>query len=129
MNCNNLIKLLTILTLVSFCSIAQARDWDDHEIKLGVLVTTAYILDWKTTRDMTKRYDEGYQEAGFVVKSLFGSKPSTEQIDLYFSVLVPAALFTAHSFPEYRKIILTTSIVFETLAAFNNRRIGLSFRF
>ena len=122
-------KYILLCVLVLWMTPAQPRDWDQQEIQLGVLATTAYVLDWRTTRDMTKRYNDGYAEGGPVVRTLFGSRPSTNQINMYFTVLIPTVLFTANSFPEHRKQILTTVIVAETLVALNNKRIGLSFNF
>jgi hypothetical protein len=73
------------------------------------LETTAYVLDWKSTRDMTKRYNKGFQEQGLLVRVLFGSNPSPTKIDVYFTVLIPSVLFAAHSGLEHQKLILTTA--------------------
>lgn len=122
-------KYFLACMLMLLATVAHTREWDDKEKQLGVLATTAYVFDWRTTRDMTKRYDEGFAERGPLVRALFGERPSTTQIDMYFGVLIPTVWFVADSFPEHRKQILTTVIVVETLVALNNRRLGLSFNF
>ena len=122
-------KTLLAIVLLFFTTAAHSQEWNQQEKQLGAITTVAYILDWKTTRDMTKRYDEGFYEKGLIVRTLFGSRPSTNEIDMYFAVLIPAVLYTAHSLPEHRKLILTSAIVVETVVAIHNRKIGLSFRF
>ena len=93
------------------------------------MATSLYLADWATTRDMTKRYDEGFHEKGLFPKMLFGSQPTTKQIDGYFIVAIPTVLFAADRLPQHRKLILTAAIVTEAIVVRNNRKLGLSFQF
>lgn len=108
---------------------SYSKEWSDTELVLGSVATTMYVADWATTRNMTKRYHENFEEKGPVVKGLFGEHPTTRQVDGYFAVLIPSVLFAADSFPQHRKLILVSVIVAEALVVRNNIKIGMKFDF
>jgi len=121
--------LLLSLLLISTSVLAEDRRWTQKEIALGTLSTSLYLMDWATTKDMTRRYDEGFHERGPLVKELFGDRPTGKQIDAYFAVVIPGHLILADKFPEHRQFILKTAIAVELLTVINNRSVGLHFRF
>jgi hypothetical protein len=121
--------LLSLLLLISTSALAEDRPWTQKEIALGTLSTSLYLMDWATTKDMTRRYDEGFHERGPFVKAFFGDRPTGKQVDAYFAVVIPGHLMLADKFPEHRQFFLKMVIAVELLTVINNRSVGLHFKF
>jgi hypothetical protein len=58
-----------------------------------------------------------------------GDRPSTDRLDLYFLVVIPAAFLVADAFPEHRTVILQIISGLELVAVGNNLRIGWKISF
>ena len=64
---------------------AQWSTWTPEQRQWYVASNVMLLADWSTTRDMTRRYDEGYYERNIIL----GKRPSRDELDLYFfSVLI-----------------------------------------
>jgi hypothetical protein len=126
-----MIKIIILLVLLFFYveAMADDRPWTQKEIALATASTSLYLMDWATTKDMTRRYDEGFYERGPLVKMMFGNRPTAKQIDSYFALVIPGHLLLADKFPEHRQFILNAVIAVELLTVINNRSVGLNFKF
>ena len=72
--------LATALVCFSTVSLADNRTWSTEE-KAWLGTAAAFtITDWATTRDLSRRYREGYHENN----PILGKHPSTGRVDLYF---------------------------------------------
>ncbi len=118
--------ILSILLLLSFNVNAGWEDWTLDQKRWYVASNVLLVADWSTTRDMTRRYDEGYRE----LNPLLGSRPSTNKLDLYFvTVLIGHYFMTDYLQGRNREIYLYTVTGVEGAAVANNLNIGLRLRF
>ena len=120
-------KKLIALFLFSLCTVCSAGE--KEEAIAGALMIAG---DWLTTRDMSHRYNEGYYETGPVVKALFGNKPSTTQVDVYFAarLLLHYALYNTDILSTNNKrIYYYITIADHGSALANNISIGLKLKF
>ena len=118
-------KLLAVLLLtVPFCVNAQTREWTDDEKLLGVAAGVLSAADWSISRNMTQHYDR-YSE----MNPILGSKPSLGKINTHFLISLPLIYYTADHLENYRKGILTTMVVLETVNVGHMLSIGLHFQF
>ena len=119
-------KLLAlVLLLVSTLTWADNRSWSESETTWGVVTANLIMLDYATTRDMSRRYNEGYRE----YNPILGQHPSTGQVDLYFVTAGLATWLIADNLDEYRKPFLQAVSALELVCVGNNLRIGLRVRF
>ena len=119
-------KLLAwVLLLFSTLTWADNRAWTESEKTWGIVTANLMLLDYTTTRDMTHRYNEGYQE----YNPILGTHPGTSQVDLYFVTAGLATWLIADNLDEYRKPFLQAVSAVELVCVGNNLRIGLRVRF
>lgn len=118
--------ILTILLFFSTAVNAGWQDWTDEHRRWYVASNVLLLADWSTTRDMTRRYDEGYRE----MNPILGSRPSTQKLDLYFiTVLIGHYFVTDYFKGRDREIYLYSVSAVEGAAVANNLNIGLRLRF
>lgn len=116
--------LIIFLIYSSFCN-AQTKEWTDTDKILFTASTVALTLDWASTRNMTRRYNEGYEERNIIL----GKHPSRTRIDLHFMFFIPLNYFIADYAGENRPYYLTAITLVELMAIQNNKRVGLHFTF
>ena len=118
--------LCCILLCISFDVNAGWQDWTPEQRQWYVASNVLLVADWSTTRDMTRRYNEGYRE----LNPVLGPKPSTDKLDLYFvTVLIGHYFLTDYLRGRDREIYLYTITGIEGAAVANNLNIGLRLRF
>ena len=121
-----LIKYLIVLMLfLPTASWAETRPWTSEERAWGYAAGAVLVADWLTTRDMTKRYNEGYYE----MNPLLGRNPTTAQVNRHFAIGIPLTFLIAHYLDEYRKPYLMGVTVIEAIIVGNNLSIGLRVRY
>jgi len=121
-------KFLTLcfVLILSIDSQAAWQDWSLDQKKTYVASNVLLIADWSTTRDMTRRYHEGYFERN----PILGKHPSSDKLDLYFvSLLIGHYFMTDYLQGRDREIYLYTVTAVEAAAVANNLHIGLRLRF
>ena len=119
-------KTLAVL-LASFSILAWAdnRSWTGEEKAwLGTAVAFT-VTDWATTRDLSRRYNEGYYETN----PILGKHPSTDRVDLHFISAGLMGYFLADYLDEWRlpwlRIWTTTGIYYTN----RNLNLGLKIKF
>jgi hypothetical protein len=118
--------LATILLFFSTAVNAGWQDWTSEQRQWYIASNVLLLADWSTTRDMTRRYDEGYRE----LNPILGSRPSTDKLDLYFiTYLIGHYFLTDYLQGRNREIYLYTITGVEGAAVANNLNIGLRLRF
>ncbi len=118
--------LMTILLVFSGHVNAGWQDWTEEQRRWYMAANIVTLADWATTRDMTRRYNEGYRE----LNPILGSRPSTSRLDLYFvTVLIGHYFVTDYFKGRDREIYLYTITAVEGAAVANNLNIGLRLRF
>ncbi len=120
---------MSLLALLSLSSHAGYSDWKEEDKKLFIASNFAIALDWATTRDMSKRYNEGFYEKGLILKSIGGEQPKTSTVDLYFIARLATNYFLADYLTEYKKPYLIMTTITHTGAGINNIGIGLKVNF
>ena len=119
------IILLSIIFLFTSQAHAQWSTWTDDEQRMFVASNIAIVADWATTRDISKRYHEGYYEKNIIL----GPHPSRDRVDLYFIGLLVGNYYMADYSGKYRFYYLTFRTAVHGHAAVNNVNIGLRLRF
>ncbi len=127
------VLLALAISVFSLSSHAGYSDWSDYDKKLFVASNVAIALDWGTTRNMTKRYDEGYYEVGPILKGIGGEQPKTSTVDLFFIARLAANYFITDYLQknnsEYKRTYLYMTTIAHTGAGINNMSIGLKVDF
>lgn len=118
-------KIFLSLILCLFLSPAQSREWTAEERAWGITAAVVTMADWATTRDLTRRYNEGYYERN----PLLGRQPSTARVDAHFAVGGLITYLIADNLDQYRKPFLMGYTAFELIVVNNNLNIGLRMRF
>ena len=108
-------------------TVAQAAwdDWSNDDQRMFIASNVALTADWITTRDLTRRYDEGY----FETNRILGTYPSSDRVDLYFTGMIIANYFIADYFEKCRIYYLFIRTGQHGSAATNNINIGLQLKF
>ena len=119
------IILLSIILLFTSHAYAQWSTWTDDEQRMFVASNIAIVADWATTRDISRRYDEGYYETNLFI----GPYPSRDLVDLYFIGLLVSNYYLADYTNKYRFYYLTFRTATHGHAAINNVNIGIRLRF
>ena len=118
-----------LLLLLFFCSMsvhAHFYDWTKEQKNWYLASNVAIIADWTTTRNMTRRYDEGFRERNFIL----GDRPSTQRLDLYFTGYLIGHYLLADYLQGERRLGYLKIVTFVELAAVgNNLSVGLRLRF
>lgn len=122
-----MIKLFIVvfLALVTNVSLAENRPWTSEERAWGYAAGAMLLGDWITTRNMTKRYNEGYYEHN----PFLGRHPTTAQVNRHFAISVPIVFLIADNWEKERKNFLITITVVEGLFVANNLSIGLRLQY
>jgi hypothetical protein len=117
--------LVSLLLLVSTNVFADTQAWTGEEKAwLGTAVAFT-VTDWATTRDLSRRYNEGYYETN----PFMGRHPSTGRVDVHFISAGLAGYFLADYLDEWRLPwlrIWTTAGVYYTN---RNLNLGLKVKF
>jgi hypothetical protein len=102
-------------------------DWTATDTRRQAWFTLAAFGDYATTRDLTRRYDEGYYESW---GKLFGSHPSTKQVDIFFVLWIPGHYLIARRLDaDWRPAWQWGGAITHALATIHNRQLGLKFEF
>jgi hypothetical protein len=124
---HDVIKKILATALICFSTLTWAnnRDWTGEEKAwLGTAVAFT-VTDWATTRDLSRRYNEGYYENN----PILGKHPSTGRVDLYFISAGLIGYTIADNLDQNRTTFLqmwTTVGIFYTN---RNLNIGLKMKF
>ena len=121
------IKKILAATLVVFSTavIADNRAWTGEEKAwLGTAVAFT-VADWATTRDLSRRYNEGYYENNPVL----GKHPSTGRVDLYFVTAGLIGYTIADNLDQHRTTFLQAWTAVEIYYTNRNLNIGLKMKF
>ena len=117
--------LLSLLLLIPSAAWAW-EDWDQTTRTMFVASSIAITADWATTRNMTRRYDEGYYE----LNPILGTHPSRTEVDAYMIGMLVSNYFITDWLPqEYRIFYLGWRTITHGSAAQNNMSIGLRLQF
>ena len=117
--------LLFIILLFSSSAFAQWDTWTPDEQKMFVASNIAIVADWSTTRNITRRFDEGYYEKNH----LLGPYPSRDRVDLYFISLLAANYYVADYFGKHKIYYFAYRTAIHGNAAIKNINIGLRLSF
>lgn len=116
---------LAIALLFSGTTWADNRAWTADERAWGATAALVTLADWATTRDLTRRYNEGYYERNPVL----GRYPSTDRVDIHFAVGGVITYLIADNLDRYRKPFLMGYTAIELIVVNNNLNIGLKMKF
>jgi hypothetical protein len=121
------IKKILAVVLVSFSTLtcADNRAWTGEE-KAWLGTAAAFtVTDWATTRNLSRRYNEGYYENN----PILGKNPSTDRVDLYFVSAGLLGYVIADNLDQNRKLFLQGWTAVEILYTNKNLNIGLKMKF
>ena len=117
--------LATTLLLISTATLADNRAWTTEEKAwLGTAVAFT-VTDWATTRDLSRRYNEGYYENN----PMLGKHPSTGRVDLYFLTAGFVGYTIADNLDQNRKTFLQMWTGVSIFYTNRNLNIGLKMKF
>ncbi len=110
-------------------SFAGLDDWTQEQRNWYIASNVVMIADWGTTRNMSKRYGEGYHETN----AFLGKYPSSSRIDSHFLTVIVANYLIADSLgkyrTEYRTWYLQGFVTVQGIMVANNLRMGLQIKF
>jgi len=104
---------------------AENRSWTSEERAWGYAAGAMLVGDWLTTRNMTKRYNEGYYE----INPFLGRHPTTAQVNRHFAVSIPVIFLIADNWESQRKHWLMGVTFIEATVLANNLSIGLRIQY
>lgn len=114
-----------VLLLASSLTWADNRAWTTEE-KTWLGAAAAFtVTDWATTRDLSRRYNEGYYENN----PILGKHPSTGRVDLYFVSAGLIGYAIADNLDQNRKLFLQAWTTVEIFYTNRNLNIGLKMKF
>jgi hypothetical protein len=117
--------LATVLVLFSTATLADNRAWTGEEKAwLGTAVVFT-VTDWATTRNLSRRYNEGYYENN----PILGKHPSTGRVDLYFVSAGLLGYAIADNLNQNRKLFLQGWTAVGIFYTNRNLGIGLKMKF
>jgi hypothetical protein len=124
---NTIVKWLFMFCLLLVSNHVNAwDDWTQEQKNWFIASNVAIAADWATTRNMTRRYNEGYYERNLIM----GRYPSKERVDIHFLSWITANYFIAdYLSTKNRTIYLQLVTGVHGIAATNNLRIGLKLQF
>jgi hypothetical protein len=118
--------LLSLFLLLPTAVVAGIDNWTEEQRKWYAASTVLTIADWATTRDMTRRYHEGYHETN----PILGRYPSRQRVDQHFlTVLIAHYLIADNLSSRNRTVYLQVFTVGQAAVVSNNLNIGLRIRF
>ena len=119
-------KLLAlVLLLVGTSTWADNRTWTPEEKAWLGTAAAVTVADWSTTRDLSRRYREGYYENN----PILGKQPSTGQVDLYFVSAGLIGYAIADNMDRHRTTFLQAWTAVEIYYTNRNLNIGLRMKF
>lgn len=119
-------KLLAlVLLLVSTLTWADNRSWTPEEKAWLGTAAAVTVADWATTRDLSRRYNEGYHENN----PILGKHPSTGRVDLYFVTAGTIGYLIADNLDQNRTTFLQAWTAVEIFYTNRNLNIGLRMKF
>jgi len=117
--------LATLLVLFSTTSVADNRTWTSEE-KAWLGTAAAFtVTDWATTRDLSRRYNEGYYENN----PILGKHPSTGRVDLYFVTAGLIGYTIADNLDQHRTTFLQMWTGVSIFYTNRNLNLGLKMKF
>ena len=117
--------ILSLLLLIPSTAWAW-EDWGQETKTMFIASSIAVTADWATTRDMTRRYNEGYYE----LNPILGTHPTRTEVDIYMIGMLVTNYFITDWLPEeYRNFYLGFRTVIHGSAASNNMHLGLNLKF
>lgn len=117
--------LLILLLLPSFVN-AGWQDWTNEQQKWFIAANVVTLADWATTRDMARRYHEGYKE----LNPILGKHPNITQVDRYFATGMVLNYFLVDWLQgNNRTFYLKVYTMSEGFVAARNLNIGLELKF
>jgi hypothetical protein len=117
--------LATTLLLISTATLADNRAWTTEEKAwLGTAVAFT-VTDWATTRDLSRRYNEGYHENN----PILGKHPSTGRVDLYFVTAGLIGYTVADNLDQSRTTFLQMWTGVSIFYTNRNLNLGLKMKF
>ena len=117
--------LVATLVLSSTSTVADNRAWTGEEKAWLGTAAAATVADWATTRDLSRRYSEGYYENN----PILGKNPSTGRVDLHFAMVGLLGYVIADNLDQNRKLFLQGWTAVEILYTNRNLNIGLKMKF
>jgi hypothetical protein len=117
--------LATVLVCFSTSTLADNRAWTGEEKAWLGTAAAATVSDWATTRDLSRRYREGYYENN----PILGKHPSTSRVDLYFVSAGLLGYVIADNLDQNRKLFLQGWTAVEILYTNRNLNLGLKIKF
>jgi len=119
-------KFIFSLLLLSSSAMATYSEWTDEKKNWFIASNVAILADWTTTRNLTRRYDEGFYETN----KILGKYPSTDKVNGYFVGVLGLNYLLAEYLPKpYDEHVLIINTVTFGSAAINNNQLGLKFKF
>jgi hypothetical protein len=123
---DGILATVFLLGLIAALS-ATAADWSEADTRRQIYFTVAALGDYGTTKNLTRRYDEGYYESW---NKFIGDNPSSRKVDLYFALWIPGHYLIARRLDaDWRPAWQWGGAIAHTLAAIHNRQLGLKFEF
>jgi hypothetical protein len=117
--------LACVLLLTGSLCYADNRVWTTEE-KAWLGTAAAFtVTDWATTRDLSRRYNEGYYENN----PILGKRPSTGRVDLYFISAGLLGYTIADNLDQNRKMFLQGWTAVGIFYTNRNLGIGLKMKF
>jgi hypothetical protein len=123
----DVIKKVLVAALVCFSTMTWAdnRAWTGEE-KAWLGTAAAFtVADWATTRNLSRRYNEGYYENN----PILGKHPSTGRVDLYFISAGLIGYTIADNLDQNRKMFLQAWTAVGIFYTNRNLGIGLKMKF
>lgn len=119
--------MLLLLLLIPYHSHSEDFAlWTQEQKNWYIASNVMLALDWRTTRDMSKRWNEGYRE----FNPFLGKTPSTSRVNNYFLGYFLANYVIASSLSgKNRTLYLKGITTLELMAVGNNLALGLRVRF
>lgn len=118
-------KFLTAVAMFFILTSAQAREWTTEERAwLGTAIAFT-VTDWATTRDLTRRYNEGYYETN----PLLGRHPGTSDVDRHFVMAIAGGYLLADHLDSWRLPWLQMWTGVQFYYTQRNLNIGLKMKF
>jgi len=118
--------LLFLFLMFPFVTFASMEDWTEEQKKWYIASNVVILADWATTRDLSRRYHEGFHETN----PFMGRYPSTKRVDHHFlTVLVAHYFVTDILSSKNRTIYLQFFTIGQASIVANNLNLGLRIRF
>jgi len=118
--------ILTVLLLIFTQARADIGSWTPEQRAWYAAGVVFIVTDWATTRDLSRRYHEGYRE----LNPILGQQPSTRRVDQYFALSLLAHYLIADNLSsKNRTIYLKVVTVGQAAVTAHNLNIGLKIKF